>query len=352
MNNKISSFIKEIRKEKRYPVIALADKIGITVQGLYKWLNKTDSEWNIDSLLMLSEILEFKVIIEKGEVKIMKNEEEETIVKENKYELYEVYENLGDYSIIHIYTPNSNLNYDERPVLLEDDLFLFSTEKECKAAFENCNPVKMYGLLNNKTNIVIMDSMIDIYPYKAKAYYYYSLAKNLEKTKDGYEIIERFEDRKVQIVKANLLIECDDNKLTLVGHSNEINRDSDGFNGFLLVDIDDSNGLNVLSWSDNLEFIYKNNLKDVNDATRNRYFDINRNEILEGDILVKRGITPENDFVYEDNYKDMKLINEYFKNHETIRVESEFNELVFNLRGKVYSLDELDLLMWEKILQD
>lgn len=352
MNNKISNFIKDIRKEKRFPVIALADKIGITVQGLYKWLNKLDNEWSIDSLLILSEILDFKVIIEKGEVKIMRNEVENTIVKENEYELYEVYENLGDYSIINIYTPNSNLNYDEKPVLLEDDLFLFSTEKECKAAFENCNPIKMYGLLNNETNTITTGSIIDIYPYKAKAYYYYNIAKNLEKTKDGYEIIEKFKDKKIQIVKANLLIECDDNKCALIGHSGEINKDSEGLNGFLLVDIDDSDGLNVLSWSDNLEFIYKNNLKDVDPSTRTRYFDINRNEIVEGDILVKRGITHENDFMYEDDYDDKKLINKYFKNHETIRIDNISNELTFNLRGTVFSLNELDLLMWEKISQD
>lgn len=250
-NCKISNFIKELRKERKYTIANLADKCGIGVRGISNWFKKNDNEWNVDSLMILSQILDFKIVINGGSIEVMRNNEKLNSVEKNTTEVYEVYKNFGDYSIVHLYTPNSNLSFDETPELLED-FFIFSTKEECRNEFPNNNPIKMYGLLNNTTNCIELERLISIYPYKAESYYYFNLAPIISITEDGYEVVAEFEDKNIKLVKAGAIL---DNNLELIRYTNNMEIDR-CILGFTLLPMSSNNAEGFVGWSDSLRYIY------------------------------------------------------------------------------------------------
>lgn len=347
-NNKISTFINALIKEKKYKKKLLVEDIGISSQGFNNWLKKSDNQWNLDSLMILSKLLGFNLLLDKGEIKLMK--ENKTIEIERTNEKYEVYRSFGKYSVVYLYTPNGNLNYDETPDLLEESFYLYHTEKECKKAHPYNTAIKLYTLLNNETNEIVLDRLTGIYPYKAESHYYHYLAPTIGYTEDNYEIIEKFEDKNLQIVKAGAFLEFDGNKdYTVSGFSS--NPHSDGYlPGFALMPLNGSSN-EFITWANNIEHLYYKHLDLSDMLVRTRYFDLNRDEIFEGDILVKKGITSEVSFLFDDDYKDDNELNSYFKKQETIRVDiGSYNSyLAFNIYGMYYNLNELNLLMWEKL---
>lgn len=286
---KISNFIKALRKERKYTIAGLADKCGIGIRGFNKWLKKTDREWSMDSLMILSEILDFKIIINGGMIKIMRNNEELNNLERNTREVYSVYKDFGDYSIVNLYTPNGNLSYDETPELLED-FFVFSTEAECREEFPNDNPIKVYGLLNNSTNYIEVERLISIYPYQAEGYYYFNLAPVISTTEDGYEVVAEFKDEKIKLVKAGAIL--DKNSILEEYHVKEYTNDLKNkkcIPGFTLLPMEFNNSKDFVGWADNLGYFYSDYQFFGDKCIKNRYFDRNRNEIFEGDVLVKKG---------------------------------------------------------------
>lgn len=341
---KISNFIKALRKERKYTIAGLADECGIGIRGFNKWLKKTDREWSLDSLMILSEILDFKIIINGGMIEVMKNNKESNNLEKNTREVYSVYKDFGDYSIVNLYTPNSNLSSDEVPELLED-FFIFSNEIECKTEFPNDNPIRVYGLLNNSTNCIEIERLISIYPYKAESYYYFNLAPVISITEDGYEVVEEFEDEKMKLVKAGLILD-DDFKLKEWTKNTELDK---CILGFILLPANYNSSKDFIGWSDNLHYLYSEYIPSCR-IINDRFFDRNRNEIVEDDILVNKGFADDmKDIFNEDDYKEL---DRYFREHETVRIEKFGRYLEFNLRGNWHTLDELNLLKWEKVVYE
>lgn len=353
---KISNTIKVLRKEKNYTISGLADECGIGLRGFNKWLKKTDREWSIDSLMILSEILDFKITINGGMIEIMRNYEELNSLEKNNKEIYSVYKDFGDYSIVNLYTPNSNLNFDDIPELLEE-FFVFSSEMECKREFPDNNPVKMYGLLNNKTNCIELERLTSIYPYKAESYYYFHLAPTIAYTEDNYEIVAEFEDIGYKLVKAGALLEKVNNDSYEVEEFTNNLRDDRCIPGFTLLPTYLNNSKDFSGWSENLEFLYSSYDFLNNKCISNRYFDRNRNEIFNDDVIINKGFNPNMEDIFDDEYFNgidnyFGNIDKYYRKGESIRVEKVNGNLGFDIKGNWFFLDKINLLKWEKAVYE
>ncbi|MBQ3423161.1 MAG: hypothetical protein IJH34_16240 [Romboutsia sp.] len=347
--NKISNAIKKIRKEKKYSVAAISEKANITAQGFYKWLSKSDNEWNLDSLLILSKILDFKVCINKGEIEIMDNK---NVLNKELIEVvnYEIYKDFGDYSIVNLYTPNGNLSIDDNPSIL-DECFLYSSKDEFNRELFTESIIKVYGLLNNKTNELEDENMtVSIYPNSAENYYYWHFAPIKGYTDDGYMVVEEFKEG-YKLVKVGGLIDInysEINDYTFKGYTNDLN-DSKCIPGFSLLPINKNTSDDFISFSENVNFLYTQVEKLYTRASKKRFFDRNRSEIFYGDILVKKGL-PEYLQHSQEMSDDFLIItteiNNYFKKYESVRVEDGF---IFNIHGTLYFLDKLNLMEWEVV---
>lgn len=353
----ISEYIKALRKERNYTMVNLANECGIGLRGFNKWLKKTDREWSVDSLIILSKILDFEIKISGGIIKIMKNtntiQNENTMLIENK-EVYDTFKNFGDYSIVHLYTPNTNLNFDETPDLLED-FFIFSNVEECMKEFPDSSPVKMYGLLNNNTNCIELERLVSIYPYKAINYYYSHLAPVISYTDDNYEIVGVFEDN-TKLVRAGVILEEYNGfgNHEIKSFTNNL-KDDDCIPGFVSISEFYNHSKDFGKWSESVEFLYSDydlfNTKTIG----YRYFDRNRNEIFNDDLLVNKGFSEDIlDMFNEDDFRDIEKsygkVNNYHRIEESLRVEMEDNKLGFEIKGIWFSLNELNLLKWQKVI--
>lgn len=349
-NYKISNFIKTLRIEKKYTVADLANKCDIGIRGFSKWLKKTDREWSTDSLIILSKILDFKIIIDEGEIKLMKKNERVNVLERDEREVYSVYKDFGEYSIVNLYTPNSNLSDDETPELLED-FFIFSSEAKCKKEFPENNPVKVYGLLNNTTNYVELERLISIYPYRAEAHYYFNLAPTISLTEDGYEIVDEFEDCGMKLARAGAILEKDsmNNEYYVEAFSNNF-RKEEYLPGFVLMPINSNSSEDFIEWTNDFKYLYLNYKPFKNRNITRRHFDKNRNEIVNGDIIVKKCSTRCDEADIHNDDCDRFDMENYFKKHESLRIEKLGGILVFDKgRGLCETLDKLNLLNWERV---
>lgn len=342
MNYTISEFIKQLIKKKGYSKEKIAEEAQITVQGFYKWLAKSDEYWNINSLMILARILNFEVNIRGDEINIMENSNERNL-NELK-ETYSMYKNFGDYSIVYIYTPNSNLNCDRPPEIMED-MFIFSSKENCLREFPDNNAIELYGLLDNKTNTLVLDSLIDIYPFKAESYYYLNLATPIEKTDDGYEVVCKFDKSNTKLVKAYAKIEIINGEISIKEY---INHNKDGYYiGFALMNCDKTTSKDFRTWYETLDLAILGDENLSRYQLDRRYFDRQGNEIFEEDIIIKKGFEEGLEWLEEESKESE--INKYFKKYESLRIEKIDNDLFFNIRGKLFNIEELNLMTWEKI---
>lgn len=339
MNNNISETIKELRKESGFTVSSLADKCGITVQGLYRWLSKDDEEWNTDSLMLLSKILNFKVIVNGRNIDIFKDNND-IAVDELQRENYSTYKDLDDsYSIVAIYTPNLNLRINEYDKIeLVDNFLTFSSKDECEKAYGEGVSAKLYALLSKKTGCIINEDLIDIYPYSIESYYFKELASVIEDIEDGYKIVSKFNEGQIELAKFILEEEkCVDTPCKF---------------GLALFSTKNLNSRKLICVNESIEVLYGECKSLESNLVDKRYFDRNMDEIYEGDILVNKGLLGEEYYEreYLFNLFSKTDLNKYFKKHETIRIKKIYcNELGLNLMGSIYPLDELNLFKWEKL---
>lgn len=350
---KIWNMIKKLIEEKGYSYAAVCRMMtnDTSPQKFQKWKNRPDDCWNIGVLLELSEVLNFTVNIKEGRVEVMENKEcLLNEVNENSTMTYEVYKKLDDnYSIVNLYTPTSNINYDDEPSLMEE-MFVCSTKEECEELFPGYKPVKCYALLNNQTNIIEKYSTIDFYPTKAETYYYYHKAPVIEYTDDKYSVVAVFEEEGFKLVKAGGFLDLDDSPkgYTFAGYTNDL-KDEKCLPGFTLLPIEKNTSEDFISWATNVGYLYglDENLRKW--YAPRRYFDRKRNEIFEDDVLVKKGYEPDMKYMKEELDENREYLNDEFRKYESVRVLKGFG---FNLSGLWFGLHNLNLLEWERIDYD
>lgn len=371
MDKNVSNLIRELSKEKNITLASLANRCDVSVQCLYKWLSKSDNNWSLSSLMLLSEVLDFKIIVNEGEISVMKNTEYVNKKEESNGEEYKnVYRDFGEYKIVEVYVPNKVLSYDEWPDVL-DELLVFPSKEECEKYCPESTAIKYYGLLEVESNSLY--DGLSVYPYDIEGSYFKYTAPTIDTTEDGYEIVYEFKQEGIKVVRAGIIIS--DYSLHSGNLEKAINQDLYKYSkpltleeemellekdkyyigrGLTLLDSNaPNNHMSFISWSQNIDCLYFKSPKLRKSSFLDyRYFDRNRNEIFEGDILVKKDRIEEKD-ESEELYHPEKEINRVFKKGESIRVYKAYKDgiahLIFNFEGARYTLNYLDLLMWEKV---
>lgn len=349
---KIWNMIKKLIEEKGYSYAALCRMMtnDTSPQKFQKWKNRPDDCWNISVLLELSEVLNFTVNIKEGRIEVMENKECLKELNEDLVVTYEVYKKLDDnYSVVNLYTPTSNINYDDEPSLMEE-MFVCSTKEECEESFPGYKPVKCYALLNNQTNSIENYNTIDFYPAEAEAHYYYYHAPVIEYTDDNYPVIAIFKEEGFKLVKAGGILDLDDspNGYTFAGYTNDL-KDEKCLPGFTLLPIESNSSEDFVSWATNLGYLYGLDERLYKWSMPRRYFDRDRNEIFPGDVIVKKGLPHFLDYMKDEFTDSKENISDYFKKYESIRVEGCYT---FYVHGVNFSLSDLNLLEWERVDYD
>lgn len=346
VNTKISDYIRGY-KEKGVSMSSIAKKTDISPQCLNGWLKKPDTYWGLDALMLLSEKLEFEVSIKNGELNIIKGElnemKEKEILNTKKVINYEVYKDFGKYAVVYLYTPTSNLNYDEEVELLEDNFFIYPSEEECIENNPKDKPIRIYGLLDKNANELYDSRCSSIYPYEAEGYYYFNKAKVIEKTSDGYDVVYIFEDSKLKLVKAGAILEFfGDESYKITGYTSDMS-DNGGIPGFALMPMDGKTSDDFILWGSNMGYLYAYEISLLDNVIGPRHFDRNRNEIKTGDILVKKGLPWDADYIQEEIDENPRM-NAEFEIGETIKVKE---QSLFYFEGSRYFLNNLHLMEWE-----
>lgn len=357
----LSGFIQNKMKEKGITQQRIADEIYVTKQAVYNWFKRRRNiDWKIESLLRLSEVLEFELLISKGklyikendemtnkEVNLMLNEKEdilEEVIVKNKKQDYTVYKNFGDFSIITLYVSNTSINDDIEASLLEGWLDCYNTKEECLKE-SNCNTVvEVYALLDNNALEVVEECTPSLYHDDIETYYYIFKAKPLEVLEDGYEVVGILNDFNKKVVKAYANINVYNNSAYVVDIYSDYTEGCPL--GLILISIEETRVPRNYSWQENIKYIYSSLYNNYN---YKRYFDKERNEIKAGHTIQKDIL---NDYIEEDFYSLYDSRYGHMDNYtvgDTLNIFSLGNGLGFRHEDKNYDLNSLKLLSWNII---
>ena len=359
--NDLSGFIKKLMNNKNLSLQKIADEMYITKQAIHNWLQRrTNVDWKIESLLKLSEILDFNLIISKGKLYVEENndmnEKEnqlilnqekgvlETINAKNNEVIYDVYKKFYTHSIIKLYAPNTAVNDDIEATLLDEWINCYNTVKECMDERKCESVVEVYALLDNLSGEVVEDCVPSLYHDDIETLYLCHYAPPFERTADGYEVVSIRKDLNIQIVRAYANGFVYNRKMYRTDLSSTY---VDGYMfGLIAIPIDEPYVKSDCIWQPNIKYIYKS----INpNYTWNRYFDKDRNEIKAGDIIV---LDEFNDYIEEDFYDVYSGEYGYLDNYEIgdkLEVFSCSNGLCIYADGCGYDLNALQLLKWKKI---
>lgn len=286
----LSSFIKALRKKRNIKVEDLADAIPITIQGLSNWLGcRKNVNWKIDSLISLSKILKFELKIIDGRVYVkennMKKVEEyiEVSLKNNKVITYETFEELGDYSIVKLYTDCRYLQVNLNNCLdVPDNQNVYNTDYECVEDGVNINDIiDVYGLANNKTGEIIDNIKYQVQPEKLREVYLMNFAPILEVTDDGYEVVYISHEHNYKIAKTWAKVDIIKDDTKVLEYSNvKPKEDIDWWNGFAVMDVEGNSSKDFDFFTKNIFVLYER--LNIMDQVKLRYFDFNNHEIKKG----------------------------------------------------------------------
>lgn len=195
----LNEFLTRLRKRK-YSLDKIAELIPVSKQGYFNW-EKGYRDWKLDVLIKLSSILDFELKIANGELFIKENlKMKEKPIKRRDENGYEIIEDLGNCSIIKLYTSRENIQ-DDNLSLIED--FVFKTEDECKDFFSvDCDIVSAFALFNKETNYIVQGIHYTRDLSYVYTMYYLHYAPVLETTENGYEVIKLLKKYNFKIVKA------------------------------------------------------------------------------------------------------------------------------------------------------
>lgn len=351
-SEELSEFILKIMKKRQLSLQKVADVIPISKQGLHNWLQKRKNvNWKLQSLLKLSKLLNFDIVISNGELFVKENENNMIKLNEkagfiktspvNTTVSYEVYKDFKTHSIIKLYTPNTFINDDIFPSLLEGWFGVYNTPEECFTSSHVTTAIPVYALLDNTTNELIETLLPSIYPDDIETAYYLGYATEIKKTEDGFSIVGIDERYGIKIAKAyaagkiinssfyptNLLPDYTDKAILGIAY---INMECNSISEFG-------------SWESNTKYMYEH--LDAN-YNWNRYFDCDRNEIFAGDIIEYVG-NSDSEFLYE-HQEDYCYLHQ-FGIGDTFKIIEASHMLTITHNNQVYDINALQLLSWKRL---
>lgn len=351
-SEELSDFILMIMKKKKLSLQKVANAVPISKQGLHNWLQKRKNvNWKLQSLLNLSKLLNFDVVISNGELFVKENDNNmiklqgnENFIKtstENKKIYNEVYKDFETYSIVRLYVSNTAINDDIFPSLLDDWLGVYNTREECFTSPCVKTAVPVYALLDKNTNEFVENVVPSLYPDDIETAYYIGYAPEIEKTADGYSIVGINEKYGVKIAKAyaegdifhggfyvtNLLPEYKENALAGIAY---MNTQYDSISKFG-------------KWQSNTKYMYE---QLDNNYMWNRYFDCDRNELFAGDVIIYVG-NSDSEYIYEneDYYGYLKSFNI----GDTLKIIDLSSMLAIKHDNQLYDINALPLLEWKRL---
>lgn len=133
----LGGYIKQLRKSKKISQKTFSEKFHISTQG-YNYWELGRREWKLSVLQELTKILNFKILIEDGVVKMYDNSEEvnsnvfEVSVRDFNLKSVDVIENYGDYSLIKLYAPQPSLE-DKNAIIVGKDEYKYESD-DCKTS--------------------------------------------------------------------------------------------------------------------------------------------------------------------------------------------------------------------------
>ena len=193
ISEKINTKLKQLRKDKGYSLEEISQMIPVSKQGYHMWEQGLRS-WKLDTLALLSKILDFKLVIENGNIDIIQNIENYTPIK-NKKEVDFNMKKFKEYEIIELYTGADNVNFDDKEIL--DTVLVYKDKEEAMDVFGTETLVPVYALYNYESGYVHPNTFgLD----KTRAYsmYFWNYAPTLDSKNTVY--LDAFKEIKVSKV--------------------------------------------------------------------------------------------------------------------------------------------------------
>lgn len=196
--NDISKKLKELRAKKGYSLEEIAQMIPVSKQGYHMWEQGLRS-WKLDTLTILSKILDFKITINEGILEIS-----ECIIQNNKSEVEIMFNNteLKGFKVVKLYTGADNINFEEKEIL--EEVMIYSSKDEAMDVFNSDSVVPVYALYDNEAGSVCYNTYgLD----KTRAYsvYYWNYAPVLDDENTVYIDIEK----NIKVSKGYVVIDVD-----------------------------------------------------------------------------------------------------------------------------------------------
>lgn len=119
----IGAIFKKYREFEGYTQLDIGDYLYETKQSISK-KEKGLSYWNLNSIIKLSELLKFKIIIEEGELELMKDGFDNNKLEEGRINNMEVkkVKDFGRFSIIEVYSNTEDSKYGNISISMEEVL--------------------------------------------------------------------------------------------------------------------------------------------------------------------------------------------------------------------------------------
>lgn len=176
-NNEISKKIKKLRKQKGYSLEAIAQMIPVSKQGYHLWEQNLRT-WKIDTLSILSKILDFKIVVEDGGIEIIECSSQEK--KENERKEVDIMKNnteLKGYEVITLYTGAENINFEEKEVL--DEVLIYREKEDAIDVFDTDVLVPIYALYDIESGNICSNTY-GLDKVKAYSMYFWNYAPILD----------------------------------------------------------------------------------------------------------------------------------------------------------------------------
>lgn len=231
--NNVSKKLKELRLKKGYSLEEISQMIPVSKQGYHFWEQGLRA-WKLETLTILSKILDFEISISNGILSIS-----ESFTKNYKSEVNIMLEkrNLNEserFKVIVLYTGADNINFEEKEIL--EDILIYSNKKDAQEMFKTDSLIPIYALYDNEEGRICFNTYgLD----KTRAYtkYYWNYAPVLDDDNTVYIDIKK----NIKISKKYVTIDVDniseDGKYPILFVSNEESERTLGM--FTITDLND-----------------------------------------------------------------------------------------------------------------
>ena len=188
----LGNIIKIFREEEGYTQPDIGELLYETKQSISK-KEKGLSSWNLNAIIKLSEILKFKIIVEKGELEIMKDNFVNNNDNDMRVSVKKV-EDFGRFSIIEVYSNSENGVYGNISPSMED---ILNERNEVLEKDPESKIMVGYCLYDNQTEYTpntARDWHNDIESAKKEYYNFFEVDEELDLSKIRKEIINYFNE--------------------------------------------------------------------------------------------------------------------------------------------------------------